>query len=372
MTKRRTNSKARSTGNQPTNGKASGSSGSLLWIIGLVLLLGGVFVFLNSGGKDKGSAKAEASTVAATNKIVAKAPPAPAPAAPEIKPAAAQTNLANTQPPAAQIDTNSLSDMLSLGNYLLKQDQLTDAENAYRRAVEINPDDEDAHFNLGLALARQKKYEDAAKEYNEALKIYPDYVEVKNNLANTLIELGRTNDAIAQLEEAIQLNPDYVQGLNNLGRLRAVEGEFDKAEKLLKHAAELDPKNFGVQFNLGSFYLQKHDAPAAVTSFESAHKLQPDNLLALNLLAKSLTIAGKPEQALSYLTNSLATHPDSPELLFNTGLLKLGMGHPAEAVAMLQQVIKLAPSFTPAQEALKQAEEAAAKSATPPDLKSGK
>ena len=46
-------------------------------------------------------------------------------------------------PPPDQIDTNSVSDMITVGNYLLEMDDLDGAVAAYRRAVELNEEDED-------------------------------------------------------------------------------------------------------------------------------------------------------------------------------------------------------------------------------------
>ena len=123
-------------------------------------------------------------------------------------------------------------------------------------------------------------------------------------------------------------------------------------------------------FNLGNTRLQKGDAAGAVTAFEQAHELRPDHLLAVNMLAKALAAAGQPDRALSCLNEALAKQPDAPELLFNVGQLCLSLGRPAEAVAHFKRVVALAPNFAPAQDALKLAEAAAAKTAPPSDLKS--
>ena len=114
------------------------------------------------------------------------APPVAAPAAPEVKAPAAGTNAVLPAPPVANIDTNSVSDMLNLGNWMLEQQRFGEAEQAYRRATVINADDEDAHFNLGIALARQARFPEAITAYEKTLEIFPDYLEAKNNLSKLL------------------------------------------------------------------------------------------------------------------------------------------------------------------------------------------
>lgn len=48
------------------------------------------------------------------------------------------------------IDPNGAPDWTSLGHTLLALDDLPGARDAYRRALELNPQDEPARFNLGL------------------------------------------------------------------------------------------------------------------------------------------------------------------------------------------------------------------------------
>ena len=322
--------------------------------------------------KPKSRPPAATAPVQIASKSSSKIPPVAAPAAPEVKAPAAGTNAVLPAPPVANIDTNSVSDMLNLGNWMLEQQRFGEAEQAYRRATVINADDEDAHFNLGIALARQARFPEAITAYEKTLEIFPDYLEAKNNLANALIQVGRTNDAMKHLEQAVDLNPNYASALNNLGRLYALRQDWTNAIPLLERARAADPKDLDAAFNLGNARLRKGDAAGAVAAFEAAHALNPDHLLALNMLAQALAYAGKPDRALEYLTNGLERHPESPELLFNIGQLYLRNGRPAEAASLFKQVIAKAPTFAPAKTALKEAEAAAAKLNGPPPLKSEK
>jgi superkiller protein 3 len=309
--------------------------------------------------------------VAATDPAPVEAPTVPAPPVPDARPDSTVPEDGLVEAPSLDmIDTNSVSELLNYGNWLLDQDRIDEAEEAYRRAVGVNPDDDDAHFNLGIALARQRRFAEAVEQYELTLRIYPDYLEAKNNLANSLIMLGRTNDAIAQLEEALLVDPDYVQALNNLGRLRAVQKEYDEASKHLERARDLDPEDFQVRFNLGTLQSQQGNYAAAAAAFEAAHQLQPDHLLTINLLAQALTLNGEADRAFRLLNQTLAQNPDSPELLFNTALLHMQAGRPAEAVTLLQKAVKIAPTFTQAQTALAEAEKKAAEAIDPPALKS--
>src|SRR5690606_3101146 len=115
----------------------------------------------------------------------------------------------------------------------------------------------------------------------------------------------------------------------NLGRIHAVAREWDQAIEYLERALALDPGEFEVSFNLGNARLQQGDLPKAVEAFENAWKLQPDNLLAINMLAQALTRTGRPADALNRLNEALVRHPNSPEVLYNAGQIHLHNGRPA-------------------------------------------
>lgn len=370
MTKRKHNRPQAGSRPAARNSTPSRKGAGLAVILVLVGLgVTAIFIFKPGGKSRPAASHASAVTNAPTASL-----PVPAPAAPEVPPpdrgSSAGTSPAVQEGPIANLDTNSVSDMLNLGNFMLQQNELAEAEKAYRRAVEINPDDEDAHFNLGIALARQQKFEEAIKEYYETLAIFPDYLEAKQNIANSLIKLERTDEAIKVLEEAIQVNPDYVPALNNLGRLQAVKRNWPRAIELLERAAGIDSMDFEVQFNLGNARWQQGDKAGAIKTFETALELRPNDVLALSMLAQALVSDGQTERALTQLTQALPGNPDSPELLYNLGQLNARLGRPAEAARYFERVTQLAPDFAPARQALERARAEAAGTSPPPDLKS--
>ena len=61
----------------------------------------------------------------------------------------------------------------------------------YQEALEIEPNDADAHNNLGLALAGRGQIDEAMAQYHEALKIRPDFAEAHINLGLALAGRGR-------------------------------------------------------------------------------------------------------------------------------------------------------------------------------------
>jgi superkiller protein 3 len=90
---------------------------------------------------------------------------------------------------------------------------LAGAVAAFQRAVELNPDFEDAHYNLGLALRARGKTDAAQKEMSEIRGLH----EFRNRLAQAklLILQGvgalkeqRFDDALASFQQSIEKGPN--------------------------------------------------------------------------------------------------------------------------------------------------------------------
>ena len=171
---------------------------------------------------------------------------------------------------------DKLSYYLTKGNQFFKKDQIDEAEQAYRKAVEVNPHSEDAHFNLGIALVRQNKLDEAIAEYREALRLMPDYAEVHNNLGNVLMSQKKFDEAMEHFRAAIRILPEHASAHNNLGTALARQGRFMEAIELYEKAVEFMPDYVEARFNLGNAYLAINRPEQAVAQFNEVLRLRPD------------------------------------------------------------------------------------------------
>lgn len=105
-----------------------------------------------------------------------------------------------------------------------------EARDAYRRALELDPNHADAHVNLGLLLHEAGRVADAAAHYRLALNANPRHATAAFNLGIAFEDLGRNSEAISAYEQAIRADPTLADAYYNLARLY---------EKLGKRAAAL-------------------------------------------------------------------------------------------------------------------------------------
>lgn len=114
-----------------------------------------------------------------------------------------------------------------------------DAQRAYERALEIDPDHADAHVNLGRLLHEQGAPAAAEEHYRRALEIDPDHETAAFNLGVALEDLGRVASAIDAYRRAIVIDPDNADAHYNLAGIYERRGDKAAALRYLKVYARL-------------------------------------------------------------------------------------------------------------------------------------
>lgn len=157
------------------------------------------------------------------------------------------------------------------GDRLFDDNQTELAIDAYKRAIELDPDLADAYFKMGIAYAlieteavrmgtstvvpgevvgnklvktdSIKMFEKAVVAYKKLLAKSPDDPVANFNLGRALNKLNKDEDSEKALEKAVKLKPDDVEYLNELGLIQIKLAKYHEAVKVLKKAQELDPEN---------------------------------------------------------------------------------------------------------------------------------
>jgi predicted O-linked N-acetylglucosamine transferase (SPINDLY family) len=103
-----------------------------------------------------------------------------------------------------------------LGAVLGQTGNVPQALGPLQKAVELSPDDADAHGNLANALRTLGKLEEAELSYRHALRIRPDFPDAHNSLGNALSALGRADEAEASYRRALEQRPGFAMAHSNL------------------------------------------------------------------------------------------------------------------------------------------------------------
>jgi Flp pilus assembly protein TadD len=189
--------------------------------------------------------------------------------------------------PLSQDAEKGVEIFVAEGNELLNKRDFAAAEEKYRQAVALSPEQEDLHYNLGIALARQGKVDEAKKHYEKALELFPDYAEAQNNLGNLLLSQNKMDEAIALFRKAIQNSPENPSFRNNLGTALARQQMVAEATAEFQEAVRLAPDYVEARVNLANAFLATGRPDEAVAQLDEALRLKPGYNPALQTLQRA-------------------------------------------------------------------------------------
>jgi tetratricopeptide (TPR) repeat protein len=133
--------------------------------------------------------------------------------------------------PVASPDDRQAEDWYDLGCEL-EPAAPREAQDAYQRALELDPGHAGARVNLGRLLHADGHPLAASNHYRLALAARPDDPIAAFNLGVALEDLGRMSEAIAAYEQAIAADPAAADAHFNLAGLYEKEG---KAAAAIRH-----------------------------------------------------------------------------------------------------------------------------------------
>jgi len=134
------------------------------------------------------------------------------------------------------------------------------------KAVQLDPNDYQAHWALGWAYLYKREWKKALEQYARARQLNPNDAEVEAEMGNLLVYVGQTDKAIAQLEEAIELNPNHESWYDEyLGWAYEEAGQPQKAIKILEGVKDLEAWAYPI---LAAAY-----ADPAVGRMDDAHEI---------------------------------------------------------------------------------------------------
>jgi tetratricopeptide (TPR) repeat protein len=204
-------------------------------------------------------------------------------------------------------------------------------------------------FDVALNFAEKKQFDAASAAWKKALEMAPDDARAHNNFGVALMEMGRVDEAVPEFRRALELNRDSSQTHNNLGSALAEKGEIQEALPLFQKAVELNPDNASAQVNLGNaLALHSERLPEALEHLRKGIELKPDSASGQNDLGIALARAGLLEEARAHLQTAVSLAPESSDYHYNLGRILAAHKEFSEALPQFRQAATLSGMQQPA------------------------
>jgi predicted TPR repeat methyltransferase len=215
------------------------------------------------------------------------------------------------------------------------QGRITEAEAAYRRLIEADPQDTRLFHLLGRLLYQQGKKDEAIENLRRALMIRPDDIKAMNDLGILYQEVGAWDEAVLCFTRLIDMDPDNAKATNNLGVVLKNQNRLPEAADMLTKAVSLEPQNADAYYNLGNTLERLNDWIGASAAYRQALAINPKMLDVYPKLAAVLRRMEMLDEASKVFEQWLEQEPDNP---IARHLLAAGSNHAVPARATQEYV----------------------------------
>ena len=256
--------------------------------------------------------------------------------------------LASRTPSAALLDL--------LGDAYTQTKDLGKAEQAYRKAAELDPSELSHQRGLAQTLLAEEKFSDALAVYQKLIDLMPDDADTYLRIAQIYREMHQLDHAEENLLKARQYAPGSLEVMYNEAMLYQAQGRYDDAIRVLSDAvngvkgqsAVLPSRRRSLAIlyqELGQLYKDRQDFQAALYTFaELGHLGEEEDHRARLMIMDTYHASKDLNKALQAGREALAKYPNDPAIRGSQALLLGENGQTEDAVKMLRAQLTHGPA----------------------------
>jgi len=246
---------------------------------------------------------------------------------------------------ASAAQHQELTEWLQQGYRSQQAGEVAAADRCYRRVLERDPGNADAHYLLGALLGQHGDPAAAVGYLQQAIAAKADFSDAHAALGNVYLVLENHAAAVASYERAVALDARNAAAYFNLGVVYQSGGRPAAALEAYTHAYALAPNLPKLLKNRTALQIELGQYDDARRMLEAVLSERPDDLEALKCLGSVLQNLHCPDQALAYYEKAHGLDPDDRELLKNLGIVLRELGRLDAAIAKFDAAIARKPDF---------------------------
>jgi tetratricopeptide (TPR) repeat protein len=232
--------------------------------------------------------------------------------------------------------------LYALGLLSLQTNHLEDADTYFRRAIDVDPSNDQIRLYLGQTAERRKRF-DLATRWYKSVSHDKHLFEARTRLAVVIAkqgDLAKGREILKSVNPAndaqrAQLALAEEQMLREAGQYEAALEVLNRALKSLPEHKDLLYARALVAEKLDNLNLHERDLRLLL-------KLDPKNAHALNALGYTLADrTDRHQEAYMLIKQALDLRPDDPFILDSMGWVQYRLGHMAEAIRYLKRALDI-------------------------------
>jgi len=251
------------------------------------------------------------------------------------------------QDEALSKETISL-DPEELARSYVEQNRFIEAEEAFKKAIELSPKDGGLYVELGM-LYRDKlgDFSQAEEMFKQPLKLKPDNDAAYNDLGCLYRTQGKLSEAEEMFKKAIELNPFNERAYTDIAWVYENQGKFSQAEEMFKQALKLKPDNDATYNDLGCLYRTQGKLSEAEEMFKKALQFNPNHDSACVGLGLLYRDQGKLSEAEEMFKKAIELRPNDGAIYNALGWVDVDkkQGKISQAEEMFRKIHELNPQY---------------------------
>src|ERR1035441_6322174 len=193
-------------------------------------------------------------------------------------------------------------------------------------------------------LMRQGKRNEAAEINSEILKENANDNDARGLAATFLLDKGDVAKALAELQAVVTRGQENPVSHYNLGRAHAARGEYEQARQQFQIAIDKNPNYVLARLGMAQLQVARGEFDAALKTAEAVLTIDKGNVNARLIESAALMGLKKFGDSRVMLDTMIKTNPNSPDVLFQLGVVNLADSRYKEAEDAFRRSYQLNPA----------------------------
>ena len=225
--------------------------------------------------------------------------------------------------------SSSANRFLELGKHHFEQKEYDRAILEFKSAVQVAPNNAEAHYRLGLAHLAVGDDGLAAGDLRRVTELNPRHTEAQLKLAQILATTSDAvllSDAETLARTVLQVRPGDADTLQTLGMAEYRRGNTKRAIEHFTEVLSRSPGHVKASLGLAAIRLEQRDAPAAERILKTAAVTAPNSVDAQIALARLYSVTASPAEAEDHLRRALELDPLNGPAMLDLARLQANRG----------------------------------------------
>ena len=212
------------------------------------------------------------------------------------------------------------------------------AKGAVTLALKYDESLAEAHTSLAsIKAVTDWDWQEAENEYRKALELNPNYPTAHHWYAAQLLLQGRLDEALQEIKKAQQLDPLSLGINKDFAVILLYAGDYDKALEQCRKTLEIEPTFRVMSTYIAQIYELKQMYPEATAELEKAHEAAPGDGEITYALGQAYALMGKKDEALKISNELNQLAKQNMYLPKEAAYLYALLGDKEQAIAILQK-----------------------------------